>query len=168
MTWLLRLSYAALLTASVKLPILLLAKACSPTPHCHFTSNQITTWTNCAEKNQKEKQQQKKNDLMIFTWIALIALLNSHSQFCAGKNIMGSPEQQLNESSRLLRGRVKCHHKSSTKVTCEHFHVLTSMYCLWPLSTTEPLFSKLTQGCLSAIIHALLSSGKLSYHNYTK
>ncbi len=110
MTWLLRLSYADLLTASIKLLISLLAKLSSPNPHCHFTSNQITTWTTCAEKSNKT--------ISWFSWIVLIALLNSHSQLCAGKNIGGSPEQQLTELFRLPGCRVRCRHKASTKVTC--------------------------------------------------
>lgn len=53
MTWLLRLCYADLLTASIKLLVSLLAKPSWPTPRCHFTSNQMTTWTTGAEKLNK-------------------------------------------------------------------------------------------------------------------
>lgn len=120
----LRLSFADLLTASIKPPILLLAKASMclpPRPHphrpplCHFSSNQIMT--DRTEKKKKGgwkggKKKKKSHDFHMNSFDCA-----AHSQLYAGKNIGGSPELHLTDSSRLLRGRVKCHHKSSTQVT---------------------------------------------------
>lgn len=79
---LLCLSFADLLTASIKPPILLLAKASlclPPRPHhpplCHFSSNQIMTDRTEKLKKGGLEGGKKRRNLMIFTWIVLIALL---------------------------------------------------------------------------------------------
>lgn len=80
----------------------------------------------------------------------------AHSQLCAGKNIGGSPELHLTDSSRLLWGRVKCHHKSSTQVTHRRVGDNANSSAQEDAHETYPLLGTVTLGGLRAVIHAIV------------
>lgn len=159
----LRLSFADLLTASIKPPILLLAKASMclpprPRPHrpplCHFSSNQIMTDRTEKKKKGGWKGGKKRRNLMIFTWIVLIALLihsfmpertsEGHLSYiwlthpgCSGAEsnaITNHPRRWRTDGSETMRAR-------------QHKKMLTK---------THPLLGAATLGGLRAVIHAIV------------
>lgn len=80
----------------------------------------------------------------------------AHSQLYAGKNIGGSPELHLTDSSRPLWGRVKCHRKSSTQVTHRRVRDNASSSAQGDAHETHPLLGAVTLGGLRAVIHAII------------
>lgn len=93
----------------------------------------------------------------------------AHSQLYAGKNIGGSPELHLADSSRLLWGRVECHHKSSTQVTHRRVGDNVSSSAQEDAHETHPLLGAVTLGGLRAVIHALIElSSAFSRYDDTK
>lgn len=101
MTWLLWLSYTDLLTASIKLLISLLANS-TTAPHPP-TASYLPFHQQSNNKVDNLWRKGEQNDLMICTWIALIALLDSHS----GLRRKAPELSHLIESSRLLGRSVK-------------------------------------------------------------
>lgn len=163
MTWLLRLSYTDLLTASIKLLISLLAKPSSPTPYpLPFYQQSNNNLDNLCRKVEQ-------NDLMIFTWIVLIALLNSHSQCSVEKNVSSHLNNNwLNHSGCLCR--VERYRKSSTKVECcggqRQYVLVRTWKCLYNIST-ECLSNSVTDTFKCHNSYDLFSSVSLSHQNCT-